>query len=332
MKHTVKYLAILLLAVTAAASAQTFDPVGTGVISQQLSSTMVPENPSPGQEVVITLSAYGFDINASAITWFVNGGQSAKGTGMNQFTVAAGRNGETKIIKVTVAPPRGSTVTRSFTISPQDVSILYESDGYVHPFYKGKGVYGKESTVTLVAMPNLISNGARLSPSTLNYKWTVGGTVLGSKSGYGKNSLVYTGSILAKDTLVQVEVTSSNKAVTGLGTILLSPRDPQVFLYEQHPLYGILYNKELSANGLILTGKEVTIASVPYSTSASRLDDGTLSHTWSINGAVIPVPKTQSFATFRNSTGQEGSSVIGLTVSNTTHLLQMMRNTLSINF
>ena len=329
-----KFIAIIVLLFGSfhLLNAQDIDPIGAGIISQQVSSTVAPENPNPGQDVTITLTAYGTNLNAATISWSINGSRIQGGTGMTQFVFNAGRLGETKRVVATISPTSGPIIIKSFTISPQEVSIIYESDGYVPPFYKGKGVYVREGTVTLVAVPNLILNGTRLSPSTLTYKWIVDGTVQGSKSGYGRSSFVYTGSILGKDTIVGVEVTSPSGIAKGKGVILLSPQSPEVLLYERHSLYGTLFNRELSARGFSLRDSEATVTAIPFSTSADSLNDGTLSYLWSINGVSIPVPATQNYATFRNSTGQTGTSVIGVSVSNTTHLLQMMKKTLSINF
>jgi len=333
MKYRFKYIALLLITAATVASAQTnFDPIGEGVISQQLSATVAPLNPVPGQEVVINLTAYGTNINAASISWSVNGTVIQSGTGMTQFNLNAGKNGEVRRVVATVTFEGGTTVTKAFTVSSQDVSIIYESDGYVPPFYKGKAAYAREGTVTLVAVPNLMAGGVKLNPNTLTYKWSVDDTVHGSKSGYGRSSFLYTGSILGKDVLIEVEVSSASGATRGKGIIMLSPQEPSVLLYERSPLYGTLFNKELSTRGFALQEKEVTVAAIPYSTSASNLISDTLTFNWSINGSTIPVPKTQSYATLRNSTGQQGTSVIGVSVSNTTHLLQMMRNSLNINF
>lgn len=332
-KHMAKYCALLLIAFATIASAQSFDPIGTGVINQQITATVTPENPTPGQSVTIALSAYGTDLTTAQISWSINGGQTQSGTGKTQFTLAAGKNGETKRVTATITPTNGPTITRSFTVSAQDVAIIYESDGYVPPFYKGKGAYAKEGTVTLVAVPNFVSaGGTRLSPNSLIYTWSVDDTVQGSKSGYGKSSFTYTGDILANEVMVKVEVSSSDKTTNGSSIILLTPQQPELLVYEKNPLYGTLFNSELAANGFSLDSKEVTVAAIPFSTSASRLDDGTLAFIWSINGATIPVPSNQSYATFRNSTGQKGTSVIGISAKNTTHLLQMMQKSLSINF
>ncbi len=332
MIHFAKYLALLFIAVATIATAQSFDPIGTGVINQQVSTVVNPENPREGQDVTISLTAYGTNLNAANISWTINGSRVEGGVGVTQITFNVGKIGETKRVVATIFPQSGPTITKSFTVSAQEVAIIYESDGYVPPFYKGKGVYAREGTVTLVAVPNLISKGVKLNPNTLTYKWIVDGTVQGSKSGYGRTSFVYTGSILGEDSIIEVEASSVSGNVKGRGLILLSPLSPEVRLYERNPLYGVLLNKELTTNGFSLKDTEATISAIPYSTSAAKLSDGTLSYVWTINNSTIPVPASQSFATFRNSTGQTGTSIVGVTVNNTAHLLQTMKTTLDINF
>jgi len=311
----------------------TYDPLQTGEIQQQVQSSVVPENPLPGQSVTISLTAYGSDINTADISWTVNGTVIQKGTGLNQFSFTAGNNGETKNVVATILFENQPEVIKTFNITPQEVSIIYEANSYTPPFYKGKGLYSLEGTVTFVAIPNLVSStGVKLNPNNLIYKWTIDGTVLGSKSGYGKNSLSYTGSILGKDALVMVDVTSQDKTTTGKGVVLLSVERPEVLLYEKNPLYGTLFNKELSSNGLSLGEKEITISAVPYSTSASNINGGNLSYSWLINSSKIPVPTSQNYVTFRNATGQKGSSLISVLVNNKDHFLQQMQNSLSIKF
>jgi hypothetical protein len=319
--------------VRAQTDASSYNPVTAGDIQEQISGDMSPTNPAPGDTVTMTLTAYGTDLNNATISWSVNGTQVQKDTGLTQFSVQAGNNGETKKVTAVINTSSGVTVTKSFVVSAQDVSIVYEADSYVPPFYKGKGLYNKEGTVTLVAMPNLVSSsGAKLNPKSLIYKWTIDGTVQGSKSGYGKNTYVYTGSILAKDVLFQVDVSSIDGTVTGRGTMLLSVEDPQVLLYEKNPLYGIMFNKELSSNGFNLNDTETSIFAVPYSMSADTAQDSSLTYVWTLNGSTIPVPQSQNYATFRNSSGQKGSSAISVLVSSATHLLQQAGNSLSINF
>jgi len=309
-----------------------FDPIQTGEVKQQVQASVVPENPLPNQEVSISLTSYGADINTADVSWAINNKTEKRGVGLSHFTVVAGKNGETKKVTATILFGNNPEVIKTFTITPQDVSIVYEADSYTPPFYKGKGLYGLEGTVTLVAIPNLISpTGTKLNPNNLIYKWSVDGTVLGSKSGYGKNALLYTGSILGKDALIMVEVSTADKTTSGKGVLLLSAQRPEVLLYEKNPIYGILFNKELSSNPISLIEKEITIQAAPYSTSAENTVSN-LSYSWMINGSKIPAPSNQNFVTLRNSTGQKGSSLISVLVSNNSYFLQQMQNSLSIKF
>ena len=340
MKHFFVYSFFVLVIVVVffganhllnAQTADTNDLLQNGYIQQQVNADVSPQNPTANQPVTISLSAYGSDINSAVISWSVNGVETKKGTGLSQFTFTTGKNGEVNNVVATIQFTN-STVTKSFTITPQDVSIIYESDGYTPPFYKGKGLYGIQGTVTLVAIPNLFSsNGTRLNPKNLTYKWTVDGTVLGSKSGYGKNSLSYTGSILGKDVGIQVDVSSSGGS-TGVGYMVLSAEKPETLIYQKNPLYGILFNKELTSNGFSLSEKEVTLDAIPYSTSASGVNDSNLSYTWTVDGNSISTPKNQNYVTLRNTTGKSGNSQVSVVVDNNDHFLQEMTNYLRIAF
>ena len=343
MKHFLNYsfliLAILgvLLGADHLLNAQTinssYDPVQNGDIQQQVEASVSPENPLPNQSVTISLSAYGADINTADISWSVNGKTENSATGVSQFTFTAGKNGEVKNVVATILFGNNPVVTKTFTIVPQDVSLIYEADSYTPPFYKGKGLYGLEGTVNFVAVPNLLSpSGTKLNPNNLIYKWTIDGTVLGSKSGYGKNSLSYTGSILGKDVSVIVDVSSPDNTSTGRAGMLLTVQKPEVLLYEKNPLYGVLFNKELSSNDVSLSEKEITVQAVPYSTSANSETASNLSYSWMINNSKIPVPPNQNFVTLRNSTGQKGSSLISVLVDNSSYYLQEMQNSLTIKF
>ncbi len=328
-----KYFAILLFAIAAFASAQSFDPVATGVIGQQVTTTINPENPRPGENVTITLNAYGTNLNTATISWSVNGKQQQSGQGLNSFTLAAGKMGETKTVVATITSSTGPSFSRSFTVVPQDVAIIYESDGYVPPFYKGKGYYTPEGSVTLVALPNLVSSsGTRLNPNNLVYTWSVDDTIQGSMSGYGKNSFKYTGSILSKDIMIKVTVSTPDKTTTGTAAIILSPLQPEVLTYEAHPLYGTLFNKEITTSNFFLTDREVTVSAFPFSTSATKANDTNLVYNWTLNGTSIATPPTQNFATFRNTSGQKGDSQIGISIENTSHLLHSMKKTFNITF
>lgn len=314
-------------------AAQSYDSIQTGNIQQQIEGQMTPENPSASSEVTLKLTAYGTDLNSATISWSVNGTRIQSGVGMTEFKLTAGKNGEVKNVVASISPVGRPTVTKTFTVTPQEVTILYEAGSYTPPFYKGKSLFNKEGTVKFIAMPNLISSGGtRLSPSSLVYTWSIDGTVQGSMSGYGKNTITHTGSILGKSVFVEVEVSTPDKRTKGKGAFIISPQNPEALFYEKDPLYGTLFNYEISSNPFTLKESELTLEAVPYFTSASYPRASNLEYSWSINQAPIPVPQQQNYATFRNTTGQSGSAVISIIINNNSHLLQQAMRSASIKF
>ncbi|OHA96350.1 MAG: hypothetical protein A3D49_00450 [Candidatus Zambryskibacteria bacterium RIFCSPHIGHO2_02_FULL_43_37] len=120
----------------------------------------------------------------------------------------------------------------------QSVDILWQGTGYIPPFYEGKMLWAKQSVITLVAIPQGLGN-----PANLNYKWTRNGTVLGNVSGIGKNSLTFMDAVFSKPYTIKVEIVDGNEETRAEATQVIAARDPLLLVYENHPLYGYLFNK-----------------------------------------------------------------------------------------
>ncbi len=87
-----------------------------------------------------------------------------------------------------------TSVTKDIPITPEDLDIIWQANSYVPPFYEGKALFPPVGTVSFVAMPGFIdSNGNPVNPKKLIYTWSQDTTVLGDKSGYGKNVLTVQG-------------------------------------------------------------------------------------------------------------------------------------------
>ena len=300
-------------------------------IDEQVSINSTPKNPKPGDLVTTTIEAYGTDLNNSDISWSVNGISKDRGIGMTTFSTKVEKNGSYLTIKASIKTTAGNTIEKSVVVSSQDVDLLWEGKGYTPPFYKGKSLYTQESSIKLLAIPNMYNkSGVKLNPSELVYTWRVNDTVLGSLSGYGKNSLNYDGSILLDDTTIEVTVTAQD-GTQGEAIIVLSAQKPVVLMYENNPLNGIMFNKSIG-NNYQIKGKEITIESFPYNFSVSKRDDSTLEYSWAINNAKINAPKNQSFAVFRNNSDQRGSSVVKNSIYSSNKIYQQDTTEANINF
>ncbi len=302
-------------------------------LDEQVDVTLTPNYPGPLEKYSIKLEAYGIDLNLANIVWSVNGKSVLEGRGEVVYNGVAQSVGVSTNITITITPKDSKQIVKKVTINPQTVDILWEARGVLTPpFYRGKSLPPTQSKARFVAMPNLITtNGSLLDPASLNYNWTQDYSVLGDKSGHGKNYLDYTADILSKPVNVQVEAYDST-GMRAIQDIDLGSFNSAVLMYENNPLYGYMFNDELT-NGFDLgTHPETTIAAFPFSYNAINRTSQNLEYVWNINGTQIDVPTSQTNLAFRNSNNSAGKSMIGVSLTNTNNLLEASAAQFLINF
>ncbi len=302
-----------------------------GITNNDVSIGVSPENPGPYSVVSVTIETYSFDLDNSNTRWYVNDVLAQEGKGLKTLTFDTGKLGKPMVIKVVIDSTKG-TLTKDLTIVPSTVNILWEAQTYTPPFFKGKSLFSHQSSVVFFAQPELISNGKVLNSSNLVYTWSKDGVVLGSASGYGKQSLTLTGSVISRPLRIFVDVTDPNTNISGSGVITVNPIEPEILTYVVHPLYGIQYEKVITKT-LPLSGKEVTLRAEPYYfNSVDKNTLGKLAYNWSINGNVISDGQNTQTRVFRKVGDVFGLSNIGITVNNDSKLLQFASYQLAIDF
>jgi hypothetical protein len=309
-------------------------PIPTQIpdLEEQIDGTMTPTYPAPGEKVTITLEAYGTDLNSAIIAWSVNGTEALRGKGQKIFSTVAGSLGEEQVIRATIRPLNGLALTKTFYVNPQSVDIIWQADTYTPPFYRGKAMFSPQTKVTLVAMPNVINqNGAQVNPGEVTYKWKKDFVVQGKNSGYGAQTFSYKGDILLQTVNIGLEVSieGGNTAETYFD---LAPTTPEIGMYEQSPIYGTLYNRDVSGGFDFENSSERSIAAIPYFFGVPNRESIKLSYEWAINGTKIDVPSSQNTMTFRNSENLDGASQIGILISNTDNFLEGALGGTIINF
>ncbi len=332
--NTAVLLILVILSGGASAIAAQSLPIPTQIpdLEEQVEGTMKPQYPSPGETVNISLEAYGTDLNRALITWSVNGTVSIKAIGQKTFTVKALKLGEKQTVTATILPIQGVPIVKIFYINPQSIDIVWQSDTYTPPFYRGKAMFSPQAKVTIVALPNLINGaGSLVAPGNLTYKWKKDFVVQGSKSGYGIQTFSYKGDILMQPVNIGLEV-SLDGGNTASTYIDMKPTEPEIGIYEDSPLYGILWNRELALGLDFGNTAERNVSVIPYFFGVESKSSPELSYIWSINGSEISVPENQNSMTFRNSENLEGRSQIGVLVSNNLNLLESASGGLIINF
>lgn len=204
----------------------------------------------------------------------------------------------------------------------QSVDLLWQGETYTPPFYKGRSLWSKQSSATFVAIPQGLGNSA-----ALNYKWSKNGTVLGTLSGVGKNSIVIADSVLSKGITLKVQVVSSGNNVLGEASVNLAPQNPQVIIYENHPLYGFLFNLETYEGYPI--SNEATFASFPLFFDSPSRQSSVLDYAWKTNSEAS---HKESSVTYRSPEGGAGTAMVNSSVSHNDKFLEKAERNFSIKF
>lgn len=300
----------------------------TNPLKTSLSLEILPENPGPNQSVVATVSSYDTDLNAARISWSINGQIKDSGTGKKTFTFVTGGAGTATRLSVTAVTAEGETISKTYSFRTSNVDLIWQANGYVPPFFKGKTLFSYQNPITFVAVPHLVgSNGQEIPAKNLIYTWTRNGSVAGDFSGYGKNTYTVVPSIISRPLEIHVEVTSPNNDAVGSADTVAAPVDPLVLLYPKDPLQGIKFNNAIGSN-IVLNTREIEILSVPFFFGATTASDQKLLYTWNINGVDVPEANNQQSQVFRPKEGTAGTSNVGLEIKNSSKVLQYS----SINF
>lgn len=321
-----KILLIALIFIPLFSYSQTSIPSNISEIKEQVSINMEPRTPGPNEDVTITLEAYGTDLNQADITWKVNGVVFRRGRGEKRIIINSGAPGTRSAIDITITPQSGATVTKSIVLNPQVVDLIWEARTYTPPFYRGKSYFTPEENVVFAAIPDF--KGVLASQAT--YKWRLNGTIDGAQTGYGKSTFYTKGTILMKPLDVILE-TSADNGAKATSLMRLPTYLPRVYLYEDHPTYGILLNNSLE-NTTTLNDIEKNIVAYPYFFSGNKKSREEVSYEWKINGNKISVPSNRDSMVFRNIVDREGYSLISVKANSLNTFLQEDTKSLRIDF
>jgi hypothetical protein len=312
------FFSLGFLALSSSLGAQTIPGIG-----QAITLSLIPTNPEPNQLVVIKAQSYSTDLNSATFRWSVNGKLQKEGVGLKEFQTKTGKNGTAITVSVEIATQNSGTLRESISFRPAEVSLVWESDGYTPPFYKGRGLYTFSGTIKVTAIPEFFgSNGKRINPKDLVYTWKKNGEVVADASGYGKDSFTSSKTSYLRDgNDIGVEVSSPRETVTGSASINVTPAELKVLLYEKSPLYGILFDKAIT-NRFNLVNEEVTLYAVPFFFSSQNNSIDGLSFDWVMNKAHISEVGDKNEITLRKEPGQTGNSDVSITIQNPRKPLQ----------
>ncbi len=288
----------------------------------QLTAQIYPQDQGAFTPTSINLISYEINLDSSNIIWTINGKKQKEGIGQTELQFTTGDIGKKMLIDTEVVAQDGTDIKKEITIVPAETDILWQSSGYVPPFYKGKSLAAIGDNVTLIAMPNFITeNGVKIDTAKLLYKWNLNSVTL--SSGYGKNSVVAQINSKIENT-VFLEVSNLDNTLRATKLITINPVDPFILFNENNPLLGTTYEKPLLDNFQLLA-PEITVKAVPYFINPSNL-----THSWLVNGDdVTSSENSLGEITLRQPSGISGKSTVAISVDTP---FQSIQKSVTINF
>ncbi|MGH7141284.1 MAG: hypothetical protein ACREGH_01455 [Minisyncoccia bacterium] len=292
-----------------------------------------PETPEPNSLVNIEVEGVGGFIGDSSITWTKDGAVAQSGTGDNTYTFTSGPLGQKTTIGITIVSGEYGTITNTWTFDPSFVNLVWEADTTVPPLYMGHALYSAGSDLTVIAFPEISEGGTLVPASQLSFQWKQDGNADPDASGIGRSSFRFTGDELKSSEDVSVEVLSGDTAVAE-GDITIPTTAPQLVLYADDPLRGVLYNQAF-AGSLNMAGQETTVHAEPYFFSRESVANQSLAWSWMLNGNPTSGPNSNNGElTLRAQSGSAGTASLGVALQSTgvANFLQSASSNLSIAF
>lgn len=281
-------------------------PTGAG---EAISIKMTPEYPGPNEEINVALRSFSTDLDRSIITWSVDGVPVAGGLGKKEINGRMSETGEETVIRAVIETEEGMIVERIIEYTPSDVILVAEPKTYIPPFYKGRSIFTKESEILISTLPVISRDGNNsLNPNDLIYTWKVNSTVDGAKSGVGQQSYVYKGERIVGPLTIKVTVEDPRSSLVAVGSIDIEEHSPEVLVYENNPVLGLISIKNIAGN-VTISRPEVQLDAIPYFFSVVNRNSQDIRYEWSISNNEVA---NSSSIVLANEDEQRGSIILSL--------------------
>lgn len=282
----------------------------TGGIGTELSMSLTPEHPRPGEAITVSVESYNIDLNRTDVRWFVNNKLVKAGVGEKRLETTAPGAGELMEVRVAALGEGGSVYSASIAFRPAEVNLLWQAQSYTPPFYKGKALMPYQGTVLVAAVPSFSRGGGVMSSESLIYTWSEGDEVIGDSSGKGKNLFVFRGSVPIRPKTISVLVESPDRTMAASASVDVVPVAPRLLFYEDHPLYGLLFGKAL-VGSFMLKGDETRISAIPFYFETDTRLNTDITYDWQLNYQPLPTERGNAL-TLRRAVASAGKSSLFL--------------------
>ncbi len=293
---------------------------------------VAPTYPRAQERVTLSAKSFSIDLDTSTLSWFINDTLQQQSVGETFFRFTTGKLGSKTKIRIVAQTQDGAVHTEQITIRPTDIDLLWQAHTFAHPFYSGKRIPSVGSSINIEVIPHFIDDtGKRLDESKLIYSWRVDNKALKNASGRGKNTIMVSQIKPVNSLLVTVEVTSSDNVLFGKRSVSIPIRDNELFVYENNPLLGILFNKAI--RGIYsLTLQETKFIAYPFFMSFSDRNASNINYVWKLNNNPIALGDDRGSITVSHDGTEAGEANISVSINNTEKIFQKSSAEFNIKF
>lgn len=292
-----------------------------------------PEIPGPNEQVTIELNSYSINLNNYYISWFENGEARSGGYGSEIYSFTTGNTGEAT--NITAVVEFGDQIFRKqLRFVPAVVDLLWEvPDAYTPPFYKGKALPVKQSTIKVSAIPETQIIAPTDAPN-LVYYWSRNYNRDGINSGFGRQSYTIQADPLNEEEKISVTMNDIREQsfAKNIITIPTNEQNIKTLFFEVNKNGRILTQKALNVDGII-PGDTVRLSFHPLNMTSVKDNFVDLFVEWEVNNQIRP---PQDFDNqnelYISSGGQTGNVEVGVTLESIENLLQKHSEYIQIFF
>ena len=281
--------------------------------------TVNPEKPEPNQTISTRLSEVLVDLDASDIYWYLDDEIQKHGIGEKSFSFTAGESDEKTVLDVIIMIPDGRRIDLQKIIEPIEVDLLWEASTYTPPFYRGKALPTYKSPIKVVAIPSI-----KNSTTKFIYSWSIDNlNNIAGASGYNQTRFSTFGNRAGYSRKINVSAVSFDKSKKMKKSIKITSIDPELVLYENNSLMGILFNNSLN-NTKDITKNEFSVKAEPYFVNKGEMND--VQYEWAINtNRIESGEKRDKTITFIKPEDGSGKALLEAAVKNTLNTYQEAR-------
>lgn len=295
-----------------------------GINAGDINLELSPETPGPNETVTATLVSYVTNLNNQQITWFVNRQLVKTEVGAISLTFTTGNQGTTTQVEAQILVD-GQNISKIIQISPTAVDLLWEADTYVPPFYKGKKLATRQSTVTITAIPQFKIPTID-SIRTAVYYWQRDFTPLTAASGYAKQALRFENNPIKTTENLGITVKNRTETEVAANTLDIPFRNPFIVFYEKQG--SRIFERRGSLAGFRVTTDTFNLVAVPYYFAFDKLSD--INFNWLADGRTLTVNNTNQSEILFELPQKGRQTNISLSITSTPKLLQTASRNLQL--